>query len=167
MKLKFSNLIFCALLISMCSISCGGSTDSQAGATPTEGVNRVEDVGLTPVREQIIILAKTNLCDRLGLSIKEIKLQEIEAVEWPDASLGCPLSGRVYAQVITPGFRLVLEAEERLYVYHTDEKETIVLCEVDTSTAEPLGDNEVSVDDGWPNQPLGNDVVITPPTERK
>ena len=43
----------------------------------------------------------------------------IEPVEWPDTSLGCSKPDRMYAQVITPGFKLVFEYQGRQYEYHT------------------------------------------------
>jgi hypothetical protein len=35
----------------------------------------------------------------------------------------------MYAQVITPGFRVVLEAEGKQYLYHTDQGRFVVLCQ--------------------------------------
>lgn len=37
------------------------------------------------------------------------RVVSLEAAEWPDSSLGCPEEGRMYAQVVTPGHRVVLE----------------------------------------------------------
>jgi hypothetical protein len=34
----------------------------------------------------------------------------------------------MYAQVITPGFLIVLAAQGQTYEYHTDQKATVVLC---------------------------------------
>ncbi len=46
---------------------------------------------------------------------------------WPDTSLGCPQKGMMYAQVITPGFRVVLAVNDQDYEYHTDNAR-VVLC---------------------------------------
>jgi hypothetical protein len=32
----------------------------------------------------------------------------VEAVNWPDAALGCPQPDMIYAAVITPGYRVVI-----------------------------------------------------------
>ena len=54
----------------------------------------------------------------------------IEPVEWSDASLGCPIPGMVYAQVITPGFRLVFEYQGQRNEYHTDrDGSSVVACD--------------------------------------
>ena len=48
---------------------------------------------------------------------------------WPDSSLGCPKPNMNYLQVITPGYRIVLEAQGRSYEYHTDTGKRVVRCE--------------------------------------
>ncbi len=62
---------------------------------------------------------KADLAARLGIDVAEIELVSAEAVDWPDAGLGCPEPGMIYAQVITPGYRLVLTAEDVEHRYHT------------------------------------------------
>jgi len=91
--------------------------------------------------------AKKDLERRLGLDIcrscasvsSDIRVLSVEVVDWPDASLGCPQPGMVYAQVITPGFRVLLEVENDKYEYHTDRGERVVLC-VDGRPAPEPGD---------------------------
>lgn len=50
----------------------------------------------------------------------QVLVRVIERVEWNDASLGCPKPGRMYAQVITPGYRIVVEAGDQVIEYHTN-----------------------------------------------
>ena len=50
-------------------------------------------------------------------------------MEWSDASLGRPQPGMMYAQVITPGYLVVLEADGQQYTYHTDTARFAVLRE--------------------------------------
>ncbi len=53
-----------------------------------------------------------------------------DPVEWGDTSLGCPMPGMVYAQVVTPGFRLVFEYQGRQNEYHTDrDGSSVVACD--------------------------------------
>jgi len=77
---------------------------------------------------QVVQLAKEDLARRLDLSPEAIKVVSVEAVEWPDTSLGCPKPGMMYAQVITPGYRVVLEVKGETYEYHTDEGRSVVAC---------------------------------------
>jgi hypothetical protein len=79
--------------------------------------------------EEAVQLAQEDLRQRLDLAPEAIRLVSVEAVDWPDTSLGCPEPGMMYAQVITPGFRVVLEAERETYEYHTHQGRVVVLCD--------------------------------------
>ncbi len=58
-----------------------------------------------------------------------------DPVEWGDTSLGCPMPGMVYAQVITPGFRLVFDYQGQQNEYHTDrDGSSVVACDTDTGS---------------------------------
>lgn len=103
-------------------------TREEVTMTPPPG-NPPSDVTPPPEAEQVVRLAVEDLSKRLGLAPGEIRLVSVEAVEWRDASLGCPQPGMMYAQVITPGFRVVLEAGGQEYNYHTDMDRFVVLCE--------------------------------------
>lgn len=81
--------------------------------------------------QQLAQIAIEDLARELDLAPGEISVLSIEPVEWPDTSLGCPRPGMTYAQVITPGLRIVLEANDRSYEYHTDQYSSVVLCEAD------------------------------------
>jgi len=70
------------------------------------------------------------LADELGIPAEDIDVMSVKAYEWPDASLGCPEPGKSYAQVVTPGYRVILEADGVRYEVHTDERgRTMVMCE--------------------------------------
>ncbi len=71
--------------------------------------------------------AREDLKARFGVEPKYVRTARVERVEWPDASLGNPQPGMGYAQVITPGFRLVLEAEGKSYVYHTSMRHVVLV----------------------------------------
>ncbi len=53
-----------------------------------------------------------------------------DPVEWGDTSLGCPMPGQFYAQVITPGFRFVFDYQGQQNEYHTDQDgSNVVTCD--------------------------------------
>jgi hypothetical protein len=66
----------------------------------------------------LVALARADLARRLGLSADQIKVQRVEATEFPDASLGVPEPGKVYAQVTTPGYVIELTVAGQAYRYH-------------------------------------------------
>ena len=120
-----------------------------------------------PEEDVAVDLAKADLSGRLNLPVEEIAARSIEAVQWPDTSLGCPKPGMMYAQVITPGYLIVLSAGGTTYVYHMDESKIAILCEAKIGTGEPVQGGDPAVQDGWPNQPRGTDVIVNPPTKKK
>jgi hypothetical protein len=79
--------------------------------------------------EQLFQLARDDLATELDIKPEDIELVKVEGVEWRDSSLGCPQPGMMYAQVITPGYRLTLEANQQQFVYHTDSGQHVVRCE--------------------------------------
>jgi len=84
--------------------------------------------GLPDTRPRLVSRAKEHLGRRLVLDIAEIKLKSIEPATWPDAALGCPRPGEAHAQVITPGYRIVLGAAGRDFTYHTDLRDGLKPC---------------------------------------
>ncbi len=50
----------------------------------------------------------------------QLRVLTAEAVDWPDASLGCPQPGIVYTQVVTPGWRLAVSDGTTVHDVHAD-----------------------------------------------
>jgi hypothetical protein len=83
----------------------------------------------TPGLQNLIKKAKEDLAQRLTISPNQIILVEATEAEWSDSSLGCPQPGIEYLQVITPGFRMVLEVYGTQYEYHSNRDTYILYCE--------------------------------------
>lgn len=77
---------------------------------------------------RLVQRARQALADRLGLALEAVTVESVEEVTWRDSALGCPAPGMMYLQVLTPGYRIVLEAEGEEYTYHTDRGNQLVLC---------------------------------------
>ncbi len=99
------------------AVVCADEEDAVGEETPRD-----------PVAAEFTLQARDDLAARLGLSVDEILLVSAEAVEWPDSSMGCPQEGMDYAQVMVPGYLIVLAAGGQTYEYHTDYQQ-IFLCE--------------------------------------
>jgi hypothetical protein len=87
------------------------SATSASGSTP-QGAPQMTPSPPTPVHAQlqnIIDLARADLAQRLAVLVDDITLVEAANVVWPDSSLGCPEKGMAYAQVLTPGYLVLLE----------------------------------------------------------
>lgn len=99
-------------------------------------------------------MATTDLAFRLGIPQAEIQVQLVEPMEWPDASLGCPLADVAYAQVVTPGYRVLLIAAGSLYEYHTDRAGQLVLCQDGAPVLPEFPADPGEIDDGKPWMPV-------------
>jgi len=75
---------------------------------------------MSPEAEQVGMTVRQMLMQQLGADIDEVTLVSVEPVEWPDACLGVSLPDVMCAAVITPGYRVILEANGEQYEYHTD-----------------------------------------------
>ena len=52
-----------------------------------------------------------------------------EAMDWSDASLGCPQEGYAYAQVITPGYKLIFDRAGTSHAVHSNaDGSHMVIC---------------------------------------
>ena len=74
--------------------------------------------------------ARGLLAEALGTTPDSPFLVAYEAVDWDDASLGCLEPGMMYAQVTTPGFRLMFDHQGARYEYHTNlDASVAALCQ--------------------------------------
>ena len=68
--------------------------------------------------------------ERTGVAIGEEEVVSIEAQTFNDASLGCPEPGKMYAQVLTDGFVVLLDSGgEELDYRVARQNESFVRCE--------------------------------------
>jgi hypothetical protein len=101
--------------------------------SPTEGdeteMTPPPSIPTNPGLQSLIEKAKQDLAQRLAGSANDIVLLEAASVTWPDASLGCPQEGMMYAQVLTPGYLIRLKSGEQEFEYHTGRETTVIYCE--------------------------------------
>ena len=64
------------------------------------------------------------LSENFGLPADKITLVSTEPADWPDSCLGVPEEGLDCAQAITPGFRILLQANDKEVEYRTNEDGT-------------------------------------------
>lgn len=79
--------------------------------------------------ETAVERAKEDLANRKGIDKEQITVVAVKEVNWPDTSMGCPEPGMMYAQVITPGHRIILSYAGQTYEYHSDQGGRVVYCE--------------------------------------
>ena len=93
--------------------------------------------------ERLVDLAKQDLASKTGVDARLIEIVSAAYVTWRDASLGCPEPGYQYAQVLTNGSLIILQADGKTYQYHSGGKRMPVLCDSPSrETPVPYGAGE-------------------------
>lgn len=60
-------------------------------------------------------IARDVVAAQLGVSAAEVRIVSVTARAFPDGSLGCPVAGMAYPQVVTPGHQVTAEADGRRF----------------------------------------------------
>lgn len=79
----------------------------------SEAANPLPPATVLDVREMVAA--------QLGVPGPDVEIVSYEAVEWPDACLGLAEEGEMCAQVVTPGWLIVFNANGQELEFHTDE----------------------------------------------
>jgi hypothetical protein len=64
--------------------------------------------------------AQEALSALLNFDTSAVSIVSVEAVQWPNACLGVELPGQMCAMHVVDGYRVILEADDRRYEYHTN-----------------------------------------------
>ena len=143
-----SIFLFIDLVVSGCSTSFEIKNSVATTAVPIVTHGEELQVATDPAHSlgeatSVVEVAIVHLSRRLDLDRQRIEVLSVERREWRDESLGCPKPGGMYAQVMTPGYQILLQAGEDVYEYHTDHSSRVVLCgarDIDTLKGHRSGD---------------------------
>jgi len=83
-----------------------------------------------------VIAAEEELSKALDIPIDEIDYLSFERREWPNVCLGFAEEGEICAQVITPGWLIILEADGKKYEFHSDQNGDNIRWEGSAMTGE-------------------------------
>jgi len=100
----------------------------QPASTPQEDTAPMLPTPITTKLQNLIQIARDDLAIRLSILSTKINLMEAREVTWSDSSLGCPTEGMMYAQVLTPGYLIVLEYAGNNYEYHAGRGPDVLYC---------------------------------------
>lgn len=101
-----------------------------ASPTPEGNFLAEETPELDPVAAELVRLAQRRLGEELDLPTRRLSVIEVRPLQWPDSSLGCPLPGQAYTPVRIDGYRIVLRARDKDYIFHSD-FDRVIPCESD------------------------------------
>jgi hypothetical protein len=98
-----------------------------AACSPVNQTLPVNQETLESLPPEAVMEVVSKLSQDLGVSINEIEIVSFEQVDWPDSCLGVPEEGQTCAQVITPGYRVMLEVDGNQYEFHSNMDGTLIL----------------------------------------
>jgi hypothetical protein len=117
--------LLCACLVAGCSgPSTRPSADQSVASPPTPSGSPLAEADAST---RVVSLAVADAAARHGVAADAVRVVRVEPRQWPDSALGCPKPGMGYAQVITPGYLVELEAGGKILEYHTD-RSRVELC---------------------------------------
>jgi len=133
MRNYFSTLII--LSLTACAPAIISTSESVQTSIPTIVIPTESEPSPMPQNlsstnlEMLIGMAKEDLAERLSIPVSEIILLDARDVTWSNSSLGCPQPGMAYAEVLTPGYLILLQANDREYEYHASRGTELVHCD--------------------------------------
>ena len=74
-------------------------------------------------KEEAVDKARRDLASRLGVPDADVNEESVEEADFPNTALGAPVGGEMSGMMITPGWRIRLEAEGRSYEYRADARQ--------------------------------------------
>ena len=95
-------------------------TSSLTSPVPGGGLSTRPNAEVWASAPEAALQARGDLTRRLGIDPDTIGLVSAEQIDWPDACMGIQTPGVMCAMVVTPGYRVILEAGGRQYEYHTN-----------------------------------------------
>jgi hypothetical protein len=65
--------------------------------------------------------ARQALADLISIQAGDIQVDDVQSIAWPDSCLGIPAADAVCAQMVVPGYRVLLTANGVSYEFHTNQ----------------------------------------------
>jgi len=78
-------------------------------------------------REEAIQKARRDLAQRLGAHESDIETQGVDDTDFPDTALGASVGDEMSGQMITPGWRIRLQAMGQAFEYRANQHQ-VRLC---------------------------------------
>ncbi len=125
-KITFISII-CLLVFSTisCSDNQNNSPEVEAIETPTTATTSSTDE--LPATVQSAVLSDAT--KRISKPLAALRITQTQKENWGDSCLGLAEAGTLCAQVIVPGWKVVVTDGQRELIYRTDEKGKLVKLE--------------------------------------
>jgi hypothetical protein len=113
-------ILYLLVIIAFLGIFWFTTNRQTTSPTPTPPTDVSQPV---PPAAEVVRLAAA---EAMALPEAEVVVTQVNEVEWPNSCLGLADEDEMCAEVITPGYQVILEANDQEYVYHTNEDGTVI-----------------------------------------
>src|SRR5579859_4237539 len=127
MRRGFMWLVVTGTLVSCACASGGGGQLPTTPAAPQPSPALASPVASVlpgslsnPDPQPSVDAALRDAAGHLGVPPTDLRVDQVDARQWGDASLGCPQPGQMYSQIVTPGFAIVISGAGKQLEYHSD-----------------------------------------------
>lgn len=131
-------LVAAAVATSACAGESGappqGPVDTPVQALPQAEAPAAPSVTAASVPPALLDQMRDDAAAQTGTSRAAVRVKSSEAVTWADSALGCGKASESALQVLTPGYRVVLEVQGRQFTYHSDRRGNFRVCPIGQST---------------------------------
>jgi len=122
-----------AVVSTLATAACAGDQAGPAPGEPVQAIPAQPPAATLPSEAAAIPGAaierlRGEAAREAGVPLESVRVLESDAVTWPDSGLGCSGPDESTLQVLTPGYRVVLEAGERRLEYRGDSRGHFSLC---------------------------------------
>lgn len=100
----------------------------QTAPAAEDGAGGSTGAAIPQEAQTVVDLVLADAATQLGVDVATLTVSAIEQVDWSDSALGCPEEGGVYAQVISPGYRITVTDGTSTLEYHTGLNDAFVIC---------------------------------------
>ena len=118
-----------AALLAISAAACtggGGASPSGVVAPSVAASDGTSGVPTGDVPPAIVDNAIADAARRAGVDPSAVTVVTAEAHDWPNGALGCPQPDTMYTEVITPGYRVVVEAGGTAFDYRASSRSSDV-----------------------------------------
>jgi hypothetical protein len=114
-----------ALLLTACRATEHAAVEDSADARPEEKTMRTD---ASAVPRELMDRLIADVVAKSGAPESDVELVRAEHVTWRDASLGCPQPNMGYAQVLSPGWWVILRVGREDFDYRASESGHFTRC---------------------------------------
>jgi len=127
----FFYIIIAAIILAECTTqqpTQGTGPVETRPAAPSPTSLPISTPTLTPVLPsptaqplpQAIVNVRKFLAQKLNVNADDIKVVSFSAVDWPDSCMGINTPGIMCAMIVTPGYKVFLQAGGKVYELHSN-----------------------------------------------